>query len=105
MRGEVLFQNIFNLFIIAVILEASVSAVFSISALQDISDTRPVKTARDVVVLLVALFLCFKVTMLGLFHNTGFEIPQVLDAVISALVLMRLANFIRDFFAKIRMAD
>jgi hypothetical protein len=105
MRGDVLFQNLFNLFIIAAIIEASIAAVFSISALRDLQDSRSVRTARDVIVLVVALFLCFKVALLGIFHGTGFNIPPIMDNVISALILTRMANFIRDFFNKIRSGD
>jgi hypothetical protein len=102
MKLEVLIQNVFILFIISIIMETCVMAIFSMTALKDISETRPVQIARDTVVLILALVLCFKVDILSLFTGTGIHLHKYLDTAISALVLVGLTNLIGDFFGKFR---
>ena len=105
MNGEMLIQNVFNLFIVAIILEASVMAVFSMTVLKGASSKKPVQIARDTLILILAFVLCYKVRMLTLFKGTGIKLPVYLDMAISALVLTRMANFIREFFSRIRIED
>jgi hypothetical protein len=102
MNGEILIQNVFNLFIIAIILEASIMAVFSITALQDVEESTPVAAARDGLIIILAFVLCYKVNILTIFKGTGIKLPYILDTIISALVLTRMTNLIRDFFKKIK---
>jgi len=102
MKFEVLIQNVFILVIIAVILESCVMAIYSLTALKDISETRPAQVTRDVIVIILALVLCYKVPLLSLFSGTGIRLNHDLDTVISALVLMRLTNLVGDFFNKLR---
>ena len=102
MKFEMLVQNVFILFVIALIMESCVMAIFSMTALKDISENRPVQVARDCIVILLALVLCFKVEILSIFAGTGIHLHKYLDTAISALVLMRLTNLISDFFNKLR---
>ncbi len=103
MNGEILVQNVFNLFVIAIIIEAAVMAVFQISAMRDLESTKPFQTARDALILILAAVLCYKVQILTLFRGTGIKLPYILDTVISALVLTRMTYFIRDFFSRIKL--
>ena len=105
MKGEILIQNVFYLFIIAIVLEAAIMAIFSLTALKEMADTKPVKIARDTLVLIVAIFFCYKVDILTVFRGTGVDLPRMADTVISALVLTRMANFIRDFISRIKYMD
>ena len=105
MNGDALIKNVFNLFVIAIILEASVMALFSMAILKDASRKKPVEIARDTLILALSLFLCYKVRLLTLFKGTGIDLPVYLDMVISALVLTRMSNFIREFIARIRIDD
>jgi branched-subunit amino acid transport protein AzlD len=102
MKFEVLIQNVFILFIISIIMETCVMAIFSMTALKDISEQRPVQVARDTIVLILALVLCFKVDLLSLFAGTGIKLHKYLDTAISALVLVGLTNLVSDFFGKFR---
>lgn len=102
MKFEMLVQNVFILFVIALIMESCVMAIFSMTALKDISENRPVQVARDCIVILLAFVLCFKVEMLSIFAGTGIHLHKYLDTAISALVLMRLTNLISDFFNKLK---
>ncbi len=105
MKGEILIQNVFNLFVVAIILEASIMAIFSMTALKDITNSKPVEAARDALILILAGVLCYKVKLLTVFGGTGINLPFILDTVISALVLTRMTNFIKDFFQKIKISN
>ncbi len=105
MKVDLLIQNLFNLFVLAIIIEAAASAIFSMTALKDLRETRPVAMARDVIVLIVAVFLCYKVKLLTIFGGSGIKLPYLLDTAISALVLTSLANFIRNLVSKMRVGS
>ncbi len=102
MKFEMLIQNVFVLFIIAIILESCVMAIFSMTALKDISESRPVKVSRDFIIVILSLVLCYKVSVISLFAGTGIKLHMYLDTAISALVLVRLTNLIEGFFEKLR---
>jgi hypothetical protein len=102
MKFEILIQNVFILFIIAIIMESCVMAIFSLTALKDLSESRPAQVARDTIVVILALILCYKVSILSLFTGTGIKLHHYLDTAISALVLVRLTNLIGDFFNRLR---
>ncbi len=102
MKIDLLVQNLFNLFVLAIIVEIAISAVFSISALKDMKENSAVSTLRDIVVLILAFFICFKVRKLSIFFATGIKIPYMLDTAISALILTGLANVIKNFFQRIK---
>jgi len=105
MNGEMLLQNVFNLFIIAIILEASIMAVFTTSILRSLGSSMPVATVRDVLILFLAFVLCYKVSMLTLFRGTGIKLPYLLDTVISALVLARMTNLVREFLGRLKHVE
>lgn len=102
MKGEILLQNIVNLFIISIVLNAAVMAVFSMSALKGMSSTRPFEATRDMLVVLLSLFLCYKVDALRIFKGTGINLPYIADIIISALVLVSMINFIRQFMGRLK---
>lgn len=104
MHGEVLLQNVFYLFIIAIILEASVMAIFSMSVMKKLNDKTPVEAARDALILILAFVLCYKVSILTIFKGTGIKLPYLLDTVISGLVLARMTFFIREFLSKFKQS-
>lgn len=102
MKGEILLQNVVYLFIVAVILEACIMAIFSINVIKEASDNRAIGTAKDIVVMILAFIICYKVPMFTLFRETGIKLPDMLDIIISALVLSRMTHIISNFFEKIR---
>jgi hypothetical protein len=102
MKGEILLLNIVNLFIISIVLYAAVMGIFSMSALKRMSAIRAIETTRDVIVILLSLFLCYKVDVLRIFRGTGIKIPYLLDTILSALVLTTFFNFIRRFMSTMR---
>lgn len=102
MNGDILLQNLINIFIISIILEAAVMAIFSVSALRGINTNRAVESTRDIIIILVAFFLCFKVQDLRVFTRTGLEIPKMLDIVISSLVLTRMTMFVRTILSRMK---
>jgi hypothetical protein len=108
MKGDILFQNIFTLFLIAIILECSISAFFSISLMENFRESTVGKSVREIVILLLAFFICWKVKKLTLFGGTGItigadlKIHDLFDSLIAALVVSRIAFFIRDLANKIK---
>lgn len=106
MKLDVLIQNVFYIFVFAIVLEVAVMAVFSMTAVKDVSDNRPVKIARDLIVLGLAWLICYKSNLLNLFHNTGIvlfgERWYRLDVVISALVMTGFTNIVAMMFEKMK---
>jgi hypothetical protein len=102
MKGEILISNIFTLFVIAIILEASVMAIFSLNTFKSIYPKKPIQAARDLIVLGLAFVLCYKVEIITVFGGTLIKLPQILDVVISTLVLTRMTNFIGDVLTKFK---
>ncbi len=102
MKFEILIQNVFILFVIAIIIESCAMAIFSLTALKDISENRPVQVARDTFVVILALVLCYKVELLSLFSGTGIKLHKYIDTAISALMLVGLTNVVNGFFGKLR---
>ena len=95
-------QNLFNLFIFALIIEIATMAIFSMNAIKEFAESRPVTIARDVIVLMLAVYLCYKVTQFNLLRNTGIGLNRYLTTTISALVLFGMTNLIRNFFSNVR---
>ncbi len=105
MNGDALLQNVVNIFIIAIILEASIMAVFSVSALKGLDSNRAIESTRDILIIVAAFFLCYKVVQLRVFPRTGLAVPQIIDIIISTLVLSRMTIFIRSLMAKFKGED
>lgn len=102
MKFEILVQNVFILFVIAIIIESCAMAIFSLTALKDTAESRPVLVARDTFVVILALVLCYKVELLSLFSGTGIHVHKYIDTAISALMLVGLTNVVNGFFVKLR---
>jgi len=106
MKIDILIQNIFYIFIFSIVLEVAIMAVFSMTALRDVADNRPVKIARDVVVIILAWLICYKSNLLNIFNNTGIgligERWYRLDVIISALVMAGFTNVVSIFFERMR---
>lgn len=102
MNGDVLIQNILNIFVISIIIESAVMAIFSMSSLKEIEANRPFEATRDALIIIIAFFLCYKVDLLRIFRGTKINVPRILDIIISALVLTRMANFVRQMMARLK---
>jgi hypothetical protein len=102
MKGDILLQNVVNLFIISIVLNAAVMAIFSISSLKKLSASRSVEATRDLIIIIMSLFVCYEVDMLRIFKGTGINIPFILDTVLSALVLSSMINFVRQLMARLK---
>ncbi|MCP4132504.1 MAG: hypothetical protein GY754_16140 [bacterium] len=101
MNGEALVQNVFNFFIIAIIMEASVMAIFSIIE-KNFVENKAVEAARDILILILAFVLCSQVDMLNLFKGTKIKLPKLLYLVISSLVLARMTHLVREFLSRFK---
>jgi hypothetical protein len=102
MKSEILLQSLLNMLLISVLVEGTVSAVFSISAMRSIESKRVVQTTREAITFLVALMFVYILDSLKLFKASGINFPRIGDIIISSLVLMRLAGFVRDLMNRVR---
>ncbi|MCX7678083.1 MAG: hypothetical protein N2316_02575 [Spirochaetes bacterium] len=105
MNGDALLQNIVNIFIISIILEASIMAIFSVSALKSLESNRAIESTRDILIIIVSFFLCYKVDQLRVFLRTGLAVPKIIDIAISTLVMARMTLFIRALMARLKSED
>jgi len=102
MNLEALIQNVINLFVIAIILEAAIMAVFRMPSLRGVNSSRPAEATRDGIIIVISLLLCYKVGVLRLFRGTGIDFPRLVDVIISALVLARMTTFISGFVSRVK---
>ncbi len=102
MNIEALIQNVINLFVIAIILEAAIMAIFKMRSLSAMESSRAFEASRDGIIIIICLFLCYKVGVLRLFKGTGIVLPRLIDIVISALVLARMTSFVGGFMSKMK---
>ncbi len=105
MNVEALIQNLITLFVIAIIMESAVMAIFSMSSMRSVSARRPFEATRDGLIIILSFFLCYKVDVLSVFKGTGIAIPRLLDIAISALVLMRMTNFVWNFMSRLKVEE
>jgi len=105
MSVEVIVQNILNLLVMAIIMEAAIMALFSMSSMHDMGSKRPVEATRDGLIIVVSFILCYKVNILRVFANSGLHLPVLIDIIISALMLTRLTNFVRVFMSRFKKED
>jgi hypothetical protein len=102
MKSSILLANFANIFLMAVVVEIALAAVFSITAVKDYENKTPVKITKEVVTFLVCFFVCWFFPVLRLFLGTDLGIKPVPDIVITSLVLTRLTGVIRDIFVRLR---
>jgi hypothetical protein len=97
-----LLQGIFNMLLISLLVEGTVSAFFSITAVRSIETKRAVQTTREALTFLVCVLFVYMIESLQLFKACGLKFPHIGDLIISSLVLMRLSSFIRDLMNRVR---
>ena len=101
MNTELLFQHVFNLFILSIIIQFSVNAITSIPMIMDFTENTIGKTVRDVIIIGFAIFICYKVPAFLLFKKV-ITLPNHVDPIISGLVLAGITFLIRNIIDKIR---
>jgi hypothetical protein len=102
MNIEALIQNIITLFVVAIIMEAAIMAIFSLSSVRMVRAKRPLDATRDGLIIILSFFLSYKVEILSVFRKTGIALPRLLDIVITALVLARLTNLVWNFMSRMK---
>ena len=102
MNTNLLLNSLFTMLLFAVVVEAAVAAVFSITAMKVIETKRAVATSREAITFIVGAFMVYYIEPLRLFKAAGINFPMIGDIIVSAMVMMRLTGFIRDLMAKVR---
>jgi hypothetical protein len=102
MNFEVLIQNIFYLFVIAIVLQLIMMSMFSLAPFKNLSGSMSAEALKDTILLVLAVWLCYKYNLGTLFKKTGVNIPHLFDAVLTGLMITGMANIIRDGVRKMR---
>ncbi len=100
MNGAVLLQNMILLFILGIVFEAAVSAVFSITAIKSASRKIIVRSSREALLYITVFVVCFFLSDARIFKNSGINVPFVLDYVLSSLVTARFSMLAGDLFSR-----
>lgn len=95
-------DNLFYFLMMGLILEVSISAVFSIRALDELMQNTLTKSVKTVLILLISFGIIWRMPELRIFNGGKVEIPDALHMVLSALVLARLSNLFHDLFRYLR---
>ncbi len=101
MNTDILLQNIFNVFIISIILEFCISAIFSINLLKDFTESSVGQSVREGAIIIIAAVICYNVPVFRIFRRV-LELPYQLDWIISTLILVRMTFMIKGFLDKIK---
>ena len=91
----------------ALVVEIAISSIFSIRYLQELLQSSMAKTAKAILILVIAFGLCYNIPELGIFYKAKFlaKNPKVLkhvNIVFSALVLARMTNVFESWFAYLK---
>lgn len=98
--NNLLLQNIITVFLMALVIEACVSILFSITAVRIVEHTMAVKTTKEAVTFITAFIVIFFMKSVRIFHGSGIYLPEIVDYIITSLVAVRFMLFIRNLFAK-----
>ena len=98
MSGSQILENFFLFAVMALVLEASVSALFSIKVIDELLKNSLTKAIKNVLVLMLAFFLVIKIPQLKVLASTKIKLDNIIHITLSALVLTRLANVFHDWF-------
>lgn len=102
MKAEMIIGNLFNIIVMALILETAVSALFSITAVREHERKLLIKTMREAITFLAAFFLCFFIPEIRILSGSAIKLAPKVDMVITALILARFAGIIKDLIARLR---
>lgn len=100
MNGSLFLTNFINLFIVAIILETSISAFFSIAAIRMVDNKLVVKTTREAITYIITFLMLYFMKEFRIFTDEAFKVPELVNYIVTSLITVRLSLFIRDIFAK-----
>ena len=102
MKSDIIISNIFSLFVIAIIVETAVSALFSITAVKEHERKTLMKSMREAITFLTAFLFCFVVPEIRIFRESGIPITGMADTIISALLIARMSDIVRGLISKLK---
>ncbi|MCS6984865.1 MAG: hypothetical protein NZM25_07065 [Leptospiraceae bacterium] len=95
-------SNLLLLIFMAFVIEAVISAIFSLRVVEELLRSNWLQTVRSAFVILVAFGLCGRIDEMRLFLKSGLKVPGAIDYVVTSLFLVRLTTLLHDFFAYLR---
>ena len=102
--GEQLWNNLFLLAIMALIVELAVSGLFSIKYLETlIQSDNAAQNMKNVLVIVIAFGLCAKIPQLRILYKSSLPIPDTIHMVLTAFILSRVSNLFNTWFESLKM--
>ncbi len=92
-----LWDNLMFFLIVGIFLELAVAAIFSVRIIDDLLNTKMLRSIKNALVMLAAFGICAKIDALRFFYGTKIAVPELVHYILSSLVLARLANLFHDF--------
>ena len=99
-----LWNNIFLILVVALIIEVCISAIFSIKMVDNLFKTPLMKMVKNLFVIIVALGLCMKIPALRLFFGSKLSrsFPDVIHLILTTLFLARMSNVFHNFMQYVK---
>ena len=94
--GEQIWNNLFLILVIALVIEMSLTGLFSIKYMASMQDF------KNVIVIVVAFGLCANIPQLRILYKSRISIPDLIHMVMTALILTSIVNLVHNWLAPIR---
>lgn len=100
MNGMVILQNMILLFILGIVFESAISAIFSITAIKSARGKVIVRSSKEALLYLTVFVVCFFLPDARILKNSGINVPMILDYILSSLVTARFSMLAGDIFSR-----
>ena len=96
---EQIWNNVFLIILIALIVELAISGLFSIKYIEDLGIA---ENFKNILIIVVAFGLCAKIPQLRILYKSRIAIPDLIHLVMTALILSRVVNLFNGWFNSIK---
>ena len=96
---EQIWNNLFLLVLIALVIELAVSGLFSIKYIEELAIA---DNFKNILIILVAFGLCAKIPELRVLYKSKVGIPDLIHMVMTALILARVVSLLDNWFASLK---
>ena len=97
--GEQIWNNIFLIIVIALVIELAVSGLFSIKYIEELAFA---ENFKNVLIIVIAFGLCAKIPELRILYKSRIAIPDLIHMVMTALILSRIVSLFHDWFLSLK---
>ncbi len=100
-----IWENVFLLIIMALVIELSVSGLFSIRYFEGLINNETAQNLKSILIILIAFGLCTKIPQLRILYKSKLAIPDMIHLILTALILVRIVNLIHNWFQSINLKN